>query len=520
MDSPVSAAWAHLPDYLGQHVILSAIALLLGAAISLPLAVLASRRPALRWPLMTGSGLIQTIPSLALLALFYPLLLGLSGLTKSLFGVGFSALGFLPALLALTLYSMLPMVRNTVAGLSGIDAAVLEAARGVGMTSRQSLWRVELPLAASVILAGIRTSAVWVIGAATLSTPIGQTSLGNYIFTGLQTENWVFVLFGCFASAGLALVVDQLLGLIESGLARRDRKRVLAGVVALIAGLALALAPVVIRTLVPGQTGYVIGSKTFSEQYILSSLIADRLKANGLPATERSGLGSTVVLRALAQNDIDVYVEYSGTIWGTAMGHADNPGREAVTRQVTQWLRDTQGITVLGGLGFENAYALAMRRDKAGALGIHTLADLGRQSSSLTIGVDYEFLTRPEWSALKTTYNLNFKGSIQYQSTFMYRAVVDKDVDVISAFSSDGRIAADDLVVLSDPAGAIPPYDALILIAPRRRDDARLKAALQPLVGAINVDAIRQANQRVDGDMKATPAVAATWLESRIDPPR
>jgi osmoprotectant transport system permease protein len=515
MDSPVAAAWARLPDYLGQHVILSALALMLGAAISLPLAVLASRRPALRWPLMTGSGLIQTIPSLALLALFYPVLLGLSGLTKSLFGVGFSALGFLPALLALTLYSMLPMVRNTVAGLTGLDPAVLEAARGVGMTKRQSLFRVELPLAAPVILAGVRTSAVWVIGTATLSTPIGQTSLGNYIFTGLQTENWVFVLFGCLASAGLALVVDQLLGLIESGLAKRSRPRVIAGVLILLAGLAVAVVP----ALIPRPATYVIGSKTFSEQFILSALMADALKAKGLNASERSGLGSTVILRALSQDDIDVYVEYSGTVWGTAMGHTDNPGRDEVTRQVTQWLKEKHGITVLGGLGFENAYALAMRRDRAAALNIRTLDDLGARSGALSIGADYEFFTRPEWTALKGGYGLNFRQQKQYQSTFMYRAVVDGDVDVISAFSSDGRIAADDLVVLADPKGAIPPYDALILIAPKRAGDARFRAALQPLIGAVSVEAMRQANQQVDGDTnKRSPAAAAQWLKTQLRP--
>ena len=145
---------------------------------------------------------MQTVPGLALLALFYPLLLILSAWSLQWFGVGFSAFGFLPSVLALALYSMLPVLRNTVTGLQGVDPAILEAAQGVGMTPRQSLTMVELPLALPVIMAGVRTAAVWVIGTATLSTPIGQTSLGNYIFTGLQTQNWVFVLFGCVAAAG------------------------------------------------------------------------------------------------------------------------------------------------------------------------------------------------------------------------------------------------------------------------------------------------------------------------------
>jgi osmoprotectant transport system permease protein len=220
-DARFTEALTRLPDYLGQHVIVSVTALALGLAISLPLAILATRSARLRWPVLAFASVIQTIPGLALLALFYPLLLGLSALTETAFGGGFSALGFLPSVLALMLYSMLPVLRNTITGIEGIDPAVKAASLGVGMTRTQSLFIVELPLALPVIMAGIRTAAVWVIGTATLSTPVGQTSLGNYIFAGLQTQNWVSVLFGCFAAALLALVVDQLLALMEIGVAAR-----------------------------------------------------------------------------------------------------------------------------------------------------------------------------------------------------------------------------------------------------------------------------------------------------------
>ena len=221
-DSRWSEALSHLPDYLGNHVRVSIAALTLGLVIALPLAVAARHRP-LRGALLGLAGIVQTVPGLALLALFYPLLLALASLSLAWFGFGFSAFGFLPAVLALALYSMLPVLRNTITGLDGVDAAIVEAAEGVGMTPRQSLWQVELPLALPVMMAGIRTAAVWVIGTATLSTPIGQTSLGNYIFAGLQTQNWVFVLFGCLSAAVLALAVDQLLALIETGLRLRRR---------------------------------------------------------------------------------------------------------------------------------------------------------------------------------------------------------------------------------------------------------------------------------------------------------
>jgi osmoprotectant transport system permease protein len=512
----LAAALARLPDYLAWHVALSAAALALGLAASLPLAVAASRSARLRWPLLAAASLIQTIPSLALLALFYPLLLAISQLWRGLSGHGFSALGFLPALLALALYALLPILRTAVTGILGVDPAVCEAADGVGMTRAQRLWRVELPLAAPVIMAGVRTAAVWTIGAATLSTPVGQTSLGNYIFAGLQTENWVDVLVGCAASAALALAADQLLGLIEAGVRARSRVRVLAGALGLALGAGLALLPLAGGGHAAGGT-YRIGAKNFSEQYILAALMAERLRDRGAQVALKEGLGSVVAYRALAGNEIDAYVDYTGTLWTNVLGRRDNPGRAAVLRELTAELRRRDGVIVLGPLGFENAYALAMRQDRARALGIASLSDLAPQAPRLRLGADLEFLSRPEWKAVQAAYGLHFQVERSYQPTFMYRALVGGDVDVISAFSSDGRIAADRLVTLADPKGAIPPYDAVVLIAPRRAGDARLKAALSPLIGKIPVEAMRAANLSVDRDAdKLTPAQAAKVLRAKL----
>jgi osmoprotectant transport system permease protein len=515
MDARLAAAWALLPDYLGQHVLVSASALLLGLAISLPLAVAASRSAAVRWPALALASLAQTIPSLALLALFYPLLLALSAASKAVFGHGFAALGFLPSLLALTLYSMLPILRNGVAGLTNVDPAAVEAARGMGMTDRQRLLQVELPLAAPVIMAGVRTAAVWTIGAATLATPVGQTSLGNYIFSGLQTENWVFVLFGCAASAILAMSADQLLGLIESGLAGRRRWRIAAGAAGLVIGTAACLAPLALTADAPGR--YVIGAKNFSEQYILAQVLADRIQAGGGAAQIKADLGSDIAYQALKAGEIDAYVDYSGTLWANVLKRSDNPGRAAVLAELTRTLKARDGVVLLGPLGFENAYALAMRRQEAEALHIQSLADLAAHAPQLTFGADLEFLSRPEWASVRDAYGLGFRRLTQYQPTFMYRALASGQADVISAFSSDGRIAADDLAVLTDPRHALPPYDAVLLISPKRANDARLIGALKPLIGRIPVEAMRAANLTVDRDQdKLTPAEAARGLEGKV----
>lgn len=516
MNERLAAAFALLPEYLGWHVLLSSAALGLGVAISLPLAVAASRSARLRWPVLAGASLIQTVPSLALLALFYPLLLALSALSKASLGRGFSALGFLPSLLALTLYSMLPILRNGSAAILGVDAAIKEAADGVGMTSRQRLFQVELPLAAPVIMAGVRTAAVWTIGAATLSTPVGQTSLGNYIFAGLQTENWVFVLFGCAASAVLALAADQLLAVIEGGTRKRRPMLVLAGAAGLLIGVVAAVAPLAVH----GRAGaYVIGAKNFSEQYILAELMADRLEQVGARVSRKEDLGSGVAYRALAAGELDVYVDYSGTLWTNVLKRKDNPGRSEVLKVLTAQLKRRDGVVVMGSLGFENAYALAMRQDRARALKVASIADLARIAPRLTLGSDLEFLSRPEWKAVEAAYGLTFKAKRSYQPTFMYRALEGGEADVISAFSSDGRIAANRLVILSDPKSAIPPYDAVVLVSPRRAGDRLLLGALKPLIGKISVQAMQAANLSVDRDTeKTSPAEAAKLLERQILP--
>jgi osmoprotectant transport system permease protein len=490
-----------LPGFFANHVLLSVGAVVAGVALSLPLAALAIRHRALAGPLLGLAGVIQTIPGLALLALMVPLL---------------GRIGVVPALVALVLYSMLPVLRNAVTGALEVDANVLEAARGIGMTDNQILWRVQLPLSVPVIVAGIRTAAVWTVGMATLSTPVGASSLGNLIFSGLQTQNTEAVLLGCASAGVLAVALDALIRLAEIATRRRDT-RLGALSVALLALLVVASSLPLLSRGSAATSGppVIVGAKTFTEQYILATLIGDRLQAAGLAVQVREGLGSTVVFEALASGEIDVYVDYSGTIWANHMQREDTPSAARVLDAMADWLRAERGIVLLGALGFENAYALAMRGDRARALGIATIADLARASPSLSIGGDYEFFARPEWIAVRDRYGLAFGEQRSFDSTLMYTAVFEGHVDAISAFSSDGRIAAFDLHVLDDPLQAFPPYDAVLLLSSTAAKRADVVAALRPLVGAIDDNAMRRANKLVDLDGRPVQAAAAA-LDTEI----
>lgn len=500
-----------LGDKLAAHVVLAASAIGLGILVALPLAVWASRSPAVSRIALGFASLVQTIPALALLALFFPILLSL----RAVFGEDLPTLGFLPALLALALYALLPILRNAVTAQANLDPGVLEAADGVGMTGWQKLTLVEAPLSAPFIMAGIRTASVWTIGAATLSTTIGQPSLGDPIFAGLQTQNWALVVAGCLASAGLALVADWLLWWIERGIDERKRWKWLGALIAVVAGVTAAL---VYQSGGDDEDTIVIASKQFSEQYILAKLIGSQLEAAGYTVEYRDGLGSAVVHSAVASSSIDISVDYTGTIWTNELRRNDNPGREAMYETIVEWERANTGIRVLGRLGFENAYAFAMREDRAAELGVTSLEELVPYAPQLTVGGDPEFFERPEWISVRDAYGMRFGETRNFSPTFMYNALKSGEADVISAYTSDGRIAADRLVVLSDPREALPSYDAMLMLSPRIAGDEGIARALEPLVGAISVEAMREANFAVDreGEGKLSPTEAARELARKI----
>jgi len=492
-----------LPEYFQGHLLLTLIALSVGIAVSVPLGIWANQSPLVRRPLLLTVSILQTIPSIAILALMVALLGG--------------RIGLLPAIIALVLYCMLPIVRNTVTGLENVSAEVVEAARGIGMSTRQILLRVRLPLALPVIIAGIRTAAVWTVGLATLSTLVGATSFGNYIFTGLQTRNLVSVTVGSVAAALMAVVLDSIIAGIEwlaehrnDAAVGRHYRQVQ---IAVISALLVCGGVSVIALLPQPQADYVVGSKAFTEQHILAGFLASELEAEGYTVDERLGLGTEIIYQATANSTVDVYVEYSGTVWANIMDRDNNPGRQVVLAEVQDFIADSDGIYSAGPLGFQNLYTFAMRRDRAAELGVASITDLIPIAESLTAGGDLEFFGRPEWIAVRDTYNIDFARKLTFDTALMYTAVAEGQVDLITAYSSDGRIAAYDLVLLEDPRSALLPYDALLVASPQAAADEELVAILDRLRGTVTDARMQEANRIVDVE-GGSVADAVAYLQS------
>jgi osmoprotectant transport system permease protein len=500
-----------LPALAAAHLRLALVALVLATAASVPLGIAAARRPRLASAVLGVVGVVQTVPSLALLAIMVPALAALGAWLEPRIGAAPPAIGVLPATIALTLYGMLPIVANVIAGLRGVDPAVLEAADGVGMTRGERLRRVELPLAAPVVVAGLRTATVWVVGAATLATPIGASSLGNLIFAGLQTRNVAAIAVGCLASAALAIALDRVVAGLERSLrgGARGRRLLATGLALAAGGLALGLA------LGGGERVVRIGAKPFTEQAILAEILAARLeRETGTTARVLPSLGSTVLFDGLAAGEIDLAVDYSGTLWTTILDRDDVPDRGSIVSVLRDELARARDVRVVAALGFENAYALAIARQVAEARGLVRLGDLARHAPELRIGGDYEFFGRREWQALRAAYGLEFRERRVMDPSLLYAAAAAGAVDVVAAYTSDGRIEAFDLVVLEDERAVIPPYDALVLASGEfERGRPAAIRSLRDLAGRIPVETMRALNAAVDRDGESPRAVASRWLD-------
>jgi osmoprotectant transport system permease protein len=343
------------------------------------------------------------------------------------------------------------------------------------------------------------------------------------------------MLFGCFFSALLAITFDFLLRGMESAAHQRSlRTAILVGVGLLLVGVSPFLISMVSRksnaeatfsqtsnnSKSEYQKPFVIGCKPFTEQYILLQLMERRLKENGVEFTTRDGMGSSMVLNALAAGELDCFVDYTGTIWSNVMKRKDTSTPAEMLVDVASYLKAKENIICLGPLGFSNDYSFAMRKPVADRLATTNLSDVAEHATNLTVAADVEFFGRPEWHEVKRRYGLDFEKEVSMDSTLMYGAISNAEVDVIVAYTTDARIDAHQLIVLDDPAFALPPYDAVLLVSPRMAKSRSAMLALRPLVQSISTRIMRQCNGLVDIEKKTTREacdrlVALTRLNER-----
>jgi osmoprotectant transport system permease protein len=493
---------AELWALIGQHLLLVIASTLIAVAIGVPAGIIAARRPRIGGPLAVAASVLQTIPSLALFGFLLPLPL-----------VG--GIGARTAVVALILYALLPVIRTTAAGLRSIDPAILEAAEAMGMTTRQRLAQIELPLALPTIVAGVRVATVVGVGTVTIAAAIGAGGLGEYIYRGLSMVDATVILAGAIPVAVLALVLDGALFGLERALAwqRPPRHRRAA-----LAAAATVLLAAMVLVAEPRDERIVVGSKNFTEQVLLGELMAQAIERfTELPVERRLNLGGTFICdTALRAGDIDLYVEYSGTALTAVFGQPAARDPAAVLEQVRTLYADT-GRTMLPPLGFNNTFAILVRSADARARRLARLSQLAAHAPGWRAGFGYEFIERADgFKGLAAAYGLRFREPPTVMDlTLIYRALAFGQVDVIAGDATAGLIAALDLTMLEDDRHYFPPYDAVPVVhAATLLRYPQIGDAVRRIAGRITPESMRRMNYAVDANREDPAAVVRAFLDA------
>jgi osmoprotectant transport system substrate-binding protein/osmoprotectant transport system permease protein len=502
--------WPELLQHVQEHVVLVFIAILVAVIIGVPTGILLTRYRNLRGPVLGVANVMQTIPSLALFGFLIP--------------ISFMGIGTRTALVALVIYSLLPIIRNTVTGILGVDPNVREAAVAMGMTYGQVLRQVELPLAMSVIVTGIRVATVIAVGVTTIAAAVGAGGLGVFIFRGLRQYDNNLLLAGAVAAALLALAADFALSLLERQFRFETKRRgsvlerlVLAtGIVVLVALCFTFWRGGAISQSV-GASRITVGSKDFTESVILAEIMAQMLEARGVSVERRFELGGNLPHDAMVSGTLDLYPEYTGTSYTAILHHAPITDPRAVYTQVKQDYAEKFNVEVSQPLGFENTFAILIRGEDARKLKLKTISDAAPHAPRWRAGFGQDFMSRADgYPGFSKTYGLQFAAVREMDLSLTYIALSSRQVDLIAANSTEGRIMTLDLFQLADDRHYFPPYEAVYLV---RQDSLTrvpaLSEVLAKLANAISTDEMRQLNYEIDGSKRDPKEVVKEWLSKR-----
>ncbi|MDM3852981.1 MAG: glycine betaine ABC transporter substrate-binding protein [Aphanizomenon gracile PMC644.10] len=492
----------------GEHLILVIISLAIAISIGLPVGILITRQSKLASPILGLANAIQTIPSLAIFGF--------------LISVPFlGGIGKIPAIVALTLYALLPIIRNTYIGINSISPAIKEVGIGMGMTDQQLLFQVEIPLALPVILAGVRVATVISVGIATIAAAIGGGGLGVFIFRGISTVNNELILAGAVPAALIALSADFGLGLLEKRLTNQiEKKGKFNRRIAIVLGIvSLIIAGLIAFNYQQKPATIIIGSKNFTEQVILGELLAQHIENHTkLKVDRRFNLGGTFIAHeAVKAGKIAGYVEYTGTSFTTILKEKPISDPEIVYKKVKAYYDQKLKLAVMKPLGFENTFAMIIRGEDAEKWQIKSLSEIGKYSLQMKAGFGYEFLERADgYPGLSKTYNLKFANIKQMELGLMYQALKEKQVDFIAANSTDGLIPVLNLVILEDDKKYFPPYQAIPIFNQEiLQKYPELTNTINQLGGKVSTTAIQKMNYQVDNQSQPVEKVVSEWLKSQ-----
>ncbi|RKL69213.1 glycine/betaine ABC transporter permease [Salipaludibacillus neizhouensis] len=494
-DLVTSALWEHLE--------MSLISLLISVFVAVPLGIILSHYRQAAEPIIGSTAVLQTIPSLALLGFLIP----------------FLGIGTMPAIVALTVYALLPILRNTYTGIKGVDPALMEASRGMGMGTLQQLHRVQLPLAMPTIMAGIRTAMVLIVGTATLAALIGAGGLGDLIMLGIQRNNSYYILLGAIPAALLALFFDAVLRFVEKKSTGSSITPI--ATVVIVAVLLVATPTAMSAFNISGsdsQEEITIAGKIGTEPEIIINMYKHLIEQDtDYNIVLEPGIGATDFLfQAIEVGDIDGYLEFTGTAITTLLGEEPESYEEREAfEQAKEGMYSEYNLVFLEPMDYQNTYAIAVTEEIAAELNLEKISDLQEYEDELTAGFTFEFYDRPDgYPAIQEAYNLELNDVQTMEAALRSEALVSGDVQVIDAYSTDSYMIRYNLVALEDDEMVFPPFNG----APLFREDVleefpEIEGILNQLGGRISEEEMLEMNYQVDEEDADPALVAREYLE-------
>ena len=478
-----------------EHIQISFYALVIALIIAIPLGIYLTYKKKIAEIVIGLTAIMQTIPSLALLGLLIPIM----------------GIGRKPAITALVIYALLPILRNTYTGINGVDPVYMVASRAMGMNKLQQLFKIQLPLAMPVIMAGIRTATVLIIGTATLASLIGAGGLGKLILLGLDRNNMDLILLGAIPSALLAVLFDFVLKKLEN----KSWKVIVISFVALFMVFFAG-------NLVMNKTGkkdkIVISGKLGTEPEILINMYKLLIENEmDVDVELKSGFGTTSFnFNALKSGEVDIYPEFTGTIVFTFLN--ETPVSSNIKGEVYEQARNgilkKYDMVLLKPMAYNNTYAVGVLEKFARENNLLKISDLARVRNQAKVGFTREFVDREDgYKGMKKLYNFEFSDVKEFEPKLRYVAVQSGDINVIDAYSTDSELEQYHMTVLEDDKNLFPPYQG----APLMRSETlkkypKLEQILNKLHNKVTGEEMRKMNFEVGVNGKKAKNVAREYL--------
>lgn len=490
-------------ELLLEHLEISLVSILIAILFGGLVGILISEFQKTAKPTLGVINFLYTIPSISMLGFLIP----------------FSGVGNATAIIALTVYALLPMVRNTHTGITNVEPSILEAAKGMGSTKTQILFKIKLPLAMPVIMSGIRNMVTMTIALAGIASFIGAGGLGIAIYRGITTNNAAMTMVGSLLIALLALVMDFVLGFIEKRMTKHSAKakktnKIMAIIAAL---LCLSIAGSVFINTQQKDTIH-IATKPMTEQYVLGEMLDILIEQDtdlNVELTQGVGGGTSNIQPAMESGEFDLYPEYTGTGWNMVLKH-DGLYTEDLFGELENEYSEQFNMNWVGMYGFNNTYGLVVRREIAEKYNLKTYSDLKSVAGNLTFGAEYDFFEREDgYDALCETYGLNFGKTMDLDIGLKYQAINQKKIDVMVIFTTDGQLAASDVIVLEDDKNFYPSYICWNVIRAEVLEKyPELEAVFEKLNRLITDSDMAQMNYSVETENKEPRDVAEDFLRS------